>query len=304
METDSVDLLCMKSIDSMAELRALYAEEIRAVGDIRSERLIRAFATVPREAFLGPGPWSIVRPDGRYRQTSDSNPKHLYHNVLVGLDDTRHLNTGHPSSVAQWLDSFSISEGERVFHVGCGVGYYTAIIAHLVGQSGQVVAIEADEMLASRARANLADFHNVAVVSGDGTLYDPGSVDIIFVSAGVTHPLPFWLDCLSLGGRLLCPVTASSAADDADFQTRGFMLLTVHTTFRIYTASYISPANFFPCLGARFPAVNSLLEDALLQHPSQIRCVRRDKHDQVDSCWLHTDTVCLSTVNPFSLPNA
>jgi len=34
--------------------------------------------------------------------------------------------------------------GEHVVHVGAGVGYYTAILAHMVGGSGRVTAIEFD----------------------------------------------------------------------------------------------------------------------------------------------------------------
>ena len=42
--------------------RQLYAEEVRAVSNVRSVALLRAFSTVPRERFLGPGPWQILRP--------------------------------------------------------------------------------------------------------------------------------------------------------------------------------------------------------------------------------------------------
>src|ERR1041384_2930174 len=42
--------------------RQFYAEELRAVANIQSEELVHAFAKVPREHFLGPGPWQIVAP--------------------------------------------------------------------------------------------------------------------------------------------------------------------------------------------------------------------------------------------------
>jgi hypothetical protein len=44
--------------------------------------------------------------------------------------------------------------GEHVVHVGAGVGYYTAILAELVGVAGRVKAIEFDAELAARATAN------------------------------------------------------------------------------------------------------------------------------------------------------
>ena len=40
--------------------RRAYAEELRTVARLRSEALVEAFARVPREHFLGPGPWQIV----------------------------------------------------------------------------------------------------------------------------------------------------------------------------------------------------------------------------------------------------
>ena len=36
--------------------RQRYAEELRAVSNLRLAALVQAFATVPREQFLGPGP--------------------------------------------------------------------------------------------------------------------------------------------------------------------------------------------------------------------------------------------------------
>ena len=57
---------------------------------------------------------------------------------------------------------------EHVVHVGAGVGYYTAILAQLVGHLGTVTAIELDPQLAARAAANLARSPNVDVLQGDG----------------------------------------------------------------------------------------------------------------------------------------
>jgi len=41
--------------------RAELAERIRVLADLRSTALVRAFATLPREDFVGPGPWQIIR---------------------------------------------------------------------------------------------------------------------------------------------------------------------------------------------------------------------------------------------------
>jgi hypothetical protein len=60
---------------------------------VRSERVTAAFARVPREDYVGPGPWLIGR---RQRYTKTSDAAALYDNVLVSIDPKRTLNNGEP----------------------------------------------------------------------------------------------------------------------------------------------------------------------------------------------------------------
>jgi protein-L-isoaspartate(D-aspartate) O-methyltransferase len=173
-------------MDDLRSARKLYAESIRQKAHLRSEQLVRALAEVPREDYLGPGPWKIMRFvfPLKYEDTPDANPAHTYDDVLVALDQHRILNNGLPSAVARWLDTMNIQPGEHVVHAGCGTGYYTALIAHMVTGTGLVTAIELDTHLADRARTTLRPFCQVEVIAGDATRYDPGPVDAIFVNAG------------------------------------------------------------------------------------------------------------------------
>src|SRR5260370_8756613 len=158
------DLLSMLLIQmELIDIRQFFAEEIRAVANIQTDALVAAFAKVPREHFLGSGPWQIAYPDARgssiggltvganYRATDDANPRHLYHNVLIAIDPSRQLNNVHPSTLASWLDALELKNGDRALHVGCGVGYYTAIIAEVVWPNGHVSGIEVDADPASRS---------------------------------------------------------------------------------------------------------------------------------------------------------
>ncbi len=157
----------------LASARRRFAEDLRKTANLTTGDLVEAFATVPRERFLGRGPWHVLvrAHDGRvhYRMTESADPVHVYSNVLIGIDPSRGLNNGEPSSLAGWIERLAPKSGETLIHVGSGTGYYTAIFAELVGPSGHVV------------------------------------------NCGVTHPPRAWLTCLRVGGRLLLPITASSS---------------------------------------------------------------------------------------------
>jgi protein-L-isoaspartate(D-aspartate) O-methyltransferase len=82
---------------TIEEARRWYAEEIRAVAHLTSDAVVEAFARVPRETFLGAGPWQIARSFDQpphYRATSDADPRHIYHNVLIAIDPARQLHNG------------------------------------------------------------------------------------------------------------------------------------------------------------------------------------------------------------------
>ena len=54
--------------------------------------------------------------------------------------------------------------------VGAGTGYFTAVLAELVGPSGRVCAFEIDEDLAATARTLLAEWPWVSVEARSGVL--------------------------------------------------------------------------------------------------------------------------------------
>ena len=51
-----------------------------------------------------------------------------------------------------WLAAADPKPGDHVVHIGIGTGYYTAILAELVGPTGRVTAIEYDASLATAPR--------------------------------------------------------------------------------------------------------------------------------------------------------
>lgn len=290
---------------SLEDARRAYAEEIRAVADIRSDALIEALARVPREAFLGQGPWPIFRlpnvpsPDddapmeSNYRLTPDADPRRLYHNILVGIDPKRGLNNGQPTGVISWFDMLEPHRGDRVLHVGCGVGYYTAVIAETVGATGSVLAVEYDPVLAARSRENLAASPNVRVVEGDGATINVGDFDIGFINAGATRVMPSWLAGLQPGGRLLVPLTVEST----DFGG-GFTLL-IRRSGERWSARFTGRIAIFPCHGARDEASQAELCKLFVSRAVHtVQSLRRDQHERDATCAVHLDDHCLSTLPP------
>jgi protein-L-isoaspartate(D-aspartate) O-methyltransferase len=195
-------------VTRLAAARRRYAERIRTRERIASARLLQALETVPREDFLRAGPWRIKGEFARtYRRTENADPIHLYDDVLVAIDARRRLDTGLPSLWAHFIDVLDVAKGERVVQIGCGLGYYSAILSQMVGTKGRVRALECDAALATRARENLRNYRNVEVVCADGSREIGGKADVIIVHAGFTRPHLAWIDGLRRGGRLLVPLT-------------------------------------------------------------------------------------------------
>jgi protein-L-isoaspartate(D-aspartate) O-methyltransferase len=232
-------------MDDLATIRRWYAEDLRLRTPVRRNMAVaEAFAAVPRERFLGPGPWCIL-PGSQLDQpftTPDDAPHWLYHDVLVTIDPARGLNNGMPSFWAHNFDHLDLAAGQRVLQVGAGTGYYSAILAEMAGPQGHVVAIEHDAGLAARARANLEPWQHVEVVAGDGRTHDAGEVDAIVVFAGSTHPAPLWLDRLAEGGRLIMPLTTENRW--------GFILRALRRGDAFEAAS-IGRVGIYPCAGGR-----------------------------------------------------
>ena len=189
-------------MSDLAGARARYVERIAKRERISSKRLLAALGSVPRENFLAKGPWRIKSEAARsYRLTPDADPVHLYDNVLVAIDARRKLDTGLPSLWAHFIDVLDVKEKDRIVQIGCGLGYFSAVLSEIVGPKGRVHAIECDERLATRA------YRNVTVINADGCKDTGEAADVILVHAGFSHPHPLWLRSLRPRGRLLVPLT-------------------------------------------------------------------------------------------------
>jgi protein-L-isoaspartate(D-aspartate) O-methyltransferase len=281
--------------DPIGEARHRYAEELRFTAKVGSRAVIDAFATVPREHFFGPGPWRILSPMAiaEYWTTEDADPRHVYHDVLIAIDEERRLNNGQPSLWARLYDQLELTRGSHVVHVGAGTGYYSAILAEIVGTAGHVTAIEIDPTLAERARHNLAAaWPQAAVVAADGFAFRPHRpADAIVVNAGVSHVSMAWLEALAAdNGRLLVPLT------NADRRGGSLIIERRAEEMQRYPARYVGQIGIIPCIGGRDPIAEERLRAALARSSlAAVRSLRRAPEEPDETCWLAGKDWWLST---------
>ena len=277
--------------DRSSHLREFFARYVTAQGRARDPRIEQAFATVRREPFAGPGPWSISIPGVGYINTPTDDLAFIYQDTLIALDRARGINIGQPSGHARWLDALCLREGEAVLQVGVGTGYYTSILAHLVGETGEVHAFEIDQPLAARAKENLNCLPQVRVEARSGIADKLPKVDAVYVCAGITQPSWSWLDALRPNGRLVFPLHAVGAVG-------GMLMIRRPEHGFAWPAHFISPAWFIPCSGPQDDEAGRRLSSAFAS--GDLKAVRSFRIDGPvdDTCWFAGDGWWLSTADP------
>ena len=193
---------------------------------LRSPQLVKAFAMVPREQFLGPGPWMVVSENpymaagtsfGRLVSVS-ARLRTRIRAASTTTSPSRSIRRGSCSTASPAHSRSgsirSISRPARACSTSAPASATTPrSCAQCVGPSGRVVAFEIDADLAAAAARNLAPLPWVdrrAAATRRRWLSE--TFDAILVNAGVTHPLDAWLDALAPGGRMILPITAAMPA--------------------------------------------------------------------------------------------
>jgi protein-L-isoaspartate(D-aspartate) O-methyltransferase len=69
-----------------------YARQMLAILGVDNPAIEAAYAAVPREAFLGPPPWTASSPFGGIRPLPGADPVILYQDLVIGLDPAHGVN--------------------------------------------------------------------------------------------------------------------------------------------------------------------------------------------------------------------
>jgi protein-L-isoaspartate(D-aspartate) O-methyltransferase len=172
-------------IDFQAAREAL-VRSLRA--EIRDERVLAAFASVPRERFL---------PESLQRYAYEDRP------LPIGHDQT----ISQPLMVAIMTQALRLRGDEKVLEVGTGSGYQAALLSLL---AREVVTVERVPELADSAERRLRtlSYANVRVFIAGEELGWPAQApyDAIIVTAGAPVVPRSLLDQLAMNGRLVAPV--------------------------------------------------------------------------------------------------
>lgn len=274
---------------ALAVIRRAYAKNTLFLAGVDDPDLESALAQIRREDFLGPGPWQIMQPPGGYKITPTDNPVYLYQDVLVGMMSDKGLNNGQPSFLLYLISLGDLTLGESVVHIGTGRGYYTALMALKVGETGAVQGIEYESKLAAAAAANLAKVQHVKIHAGDGTTCPLIQADVIYVNAGAVRPAKIWLDSLKDGGRLILPLTVSYQDDEGVTMTRGAIFL-IRRQSDEYFAQWKSPTAIYPCAGARdTKSENALVQAFKKGGYEKVRRLYRTGDVDPAKCWVRGD---------------
>lgn len=199
------------------ELLTSLVQGLRARGLIRTPAVERAFLDVPRGLFLPNLP-----PEQAY--ADEAIPTKVRDGVAIS-------SSSQPAVMAIMLEQLGLEPGHRVLEIGAGTGYNAALMAHLIGEEGRVVALDIDEDIVEGARAHLdaAGFGRVEVVRGDGAAGYPAAApyDRIILTVSSSDIAPAWVEQLKPGGRLLLPLSMRGAQQIVAFEERAGRLESV-----------------------------------------------------------------------------
>jgi protein-L-isoaspartate(D-aspartate) O-methyltransferase len=206
-----------------AQLRdRMVARQVAGRG-VRSDLVLNAMRTVPRETFL-PEPIQ----------------EFAYEDAPLPIAEGQTISQ--PYIVALMTEALALKGGEEVLEIGTGSGYAAAVLSRI---ARNVYTVERIGQLAEKAAAALANlgYANVHVLHADGTRGwpDHAPYDAIVVAAGGPEVPDSLKAQLKIGGRLVIPVGI-----DRHFQE---LVRVTRVSQHQYKTEDIADVRFVPLVG-------------------------------------------------------
>ncbi len=160
-------------------------------GVLKTEKIIEAFKNIDRKNFV-----------------LDTYKNECYEDRPLPIPAEQTISQ--PTTVAIMLELLQPKKGDKILDVGTGSGWTTALLAHTVGNTGQVYGVELHKELVTFGKKNLSkySFLNVEINEASKTLGIPKKApfDKILVSAESKDMPSELIQQLKNNGRMVIPI--------------------------------------------------------------------------------------------------
>lgn len=191
-------------------------DELIEEGWVKDPRIIEAFRVIQRKDFV---------PD-ELKHAAEFNEA-----LPIGSGQT----ISQPLVVAFMIEQLAPKEGDTILDIGAGSGWTTALLAHIVGNKGKVIALEVIPELAAFGKANVGKYNfiekgRVEFFQKDGAKGYESKAPFhgILVSAALSAKplLSSWKEQVREGGRIVVPIKNSiwvfTKKNKHDFQEKEY----------------------------------------------------------------------------------
>ncbi len=163
-------------------------------GWLKTPRIIAAFRAIKRQDFLS---------------EDIKNLAELNEALPIGWEQT----ISQPLVVAFMLEKLQPRPGEKILDIGSGSGWTSALLAHIVGEKGKVIAIEIIPELVEFGKSNVAKYNFIKsgivefiCADGNNGYSKEAPYDKILCSASARELPEEWKKQLKTGGRIVTPI--------------------------------------------------------------------------------------------------
>ncbi len=174
-----------------------FVEDLIRRGVLKTPRIINAFRKIDRADFILP----------EFKDTA-----YIDEPLPIGEGQT----ISQPLTVVFMLELLQPEPGNKIFEIGFGSGWQTALLAEIIGESGGVYALERIKEIFEFGVKNISKYSFIkkgivkpVLTNAIKGLKKHAPYDRIIAAASATEIPEEWLKELTIGGRLVLPIKNS-----------------------------------------------------------------------------------------------